>query len=290
VAGVKGKRIDPDSRQVAGSYTLRAPIVCLAGGVIQTPAVLLRSGLEGKHKQAGANFQVHGHTFVYGVMPEKINMQFGAPQSVGVMEFSDIYGNNGPGYLIEGLGFLPSGFATFVQGLGAEHQKGMEDFDHVAMADAITRDRTRGRITIEGDDGHAVPLYNPIESDRKMYIDSMRRIAECLLAAGTKEAVIPACRNNPVRSMKDLDAAVESIHPNTTAEFIASAHLFSSARMAGSPEKGFCNSEGESWETKGLYVTDGSALPSNLGCNPQVTIMSASLRIADGIVKSRRAG
>jgi choline dehydrogenase-like flavoprotein len=37
---------------------------------------------------------------------------------------------------------------------------------------------------------------------------------------------------------------------------------------------------GKVWDTEGLYVADGSILPSSLGVNPQLTIMMAATRIA----------
>ncbi len=37
----------------------------------------------------------------------------------------------------------------------------------------------------------------------------------------------------------------------------------------------------------GLYVTDASALPTNTGANPQITIMANALRIAAGIPAAR---
>ena len=37
---------------------------------------------------------------------------------------------------------------------------------------------------------------------------------------------------------------------------------------------------GRVWDAEGLYVADGSILPSSLGVNPQLTIMMAATRIA----------
>jgi choline dehydrogenase-like flavoprotein len=37
---------------------------------------------------------------------------------------------------------------------------------------------------------------------------------------------------------------------------------------------------GQAWELPELYVADGSILPTSLGVNPQLSIMSMALRIA----------
>jgi choline dehydrogenase-like flavoprotein len=37
----------------------------------------------------------------------------------------------------------------------------------------------------------------------------------------------------------------------------------------------------EAHDVRGLYVCDGSAVPSSLGVNPQLTIMAMSLRAAE---------
>ena len=44
-----------------------------------------------------------------------------------------------------------------------------------------------------------------------------------------------------------------------------------------------CNSDGETWDVRGLYVVDGAVLPTGLGVNPMVTIEGAAHKIARGM-------
>jgi long-chain-alcohol oxidase len=44
-----------------------------------------------------------------------------------------------------------------------------------------------------------------------------------------------------------------------------------------------CNSEGEAWDTRDLYVVDGAVLPTGLGVNPMVTIEAAAHKISRGL-------
>jgi choline dehydrogenase-like flavoprotein len=66
--------------------------------------------------------------------------------------------------------------------------------------------------------------------------------------------------------------------------FIAT-HLFGAARMGTDPRSSVVSPEFETHEAKGLYVVDSSVFPTNLGVNPQHTIMAvarlAATRIAE---------
>ena len=53
---------------------------------------------------------------------------------------------------------------------------------------------------------------------------------------------------------------------------MVSFHIMGSARMGGSPIDSVCDPTGQVWSTPGLYVLDGSALPTASGVNPMVTI------------------
>jgi choline dehydrogenase-like flavoprotein len=60
-------------------------------------------------------------------------------------------------------------------------------------------------------------------------------------------------------------------------------HPLGTARVGYDPQTSVCNPDHETHEVPGLYVVDGSSIPSSLGVNPQVTIMTLATRAADRI-------
>jgi choline dehydrogenase-like flavoprotein len=50
--------------------------------------------------------------------------------------------------------------------------------------------------------------------------------------------------------------------------------------MGATKERGATDHNGKVWDVDGLYVADGSILPTSLGVNPQVAIMAVATRVA----------
>ena len=87
--------------------TVRAPQVVLAAGSLETPGVLLRSGIGGP--AAGRYLRLHPCSATVGDYGEDMQAWWGAPHSGLVNEFANV--ENGYGFLIEGV--------QYTTGLGA---------------------------------------------------------------------------------------------------------------------------------------------------------------------------
>jgi choline dehydrogenase-like flavoprotein len=59
--------------------------------------------------------------------------------------------------------------------------------------------------------------------------------------------------------------------------------------MGTDPDTSGATPDGERYGVRGLYITDGAALPTALGVNPQETIMAVSTVLA-GRIAARHAG
>jgi choline dehydrogenase-like flavoprotein len=57
-------------------------------------------------------------------------------------------------------------------------------------------------------------------------------------------------------------------------------HPLGTARMGGVPTLAVLDPNGRLHDVEGLYVADASAVPTALGVNPQITIMTLATRLA----------
>ena len=60
-------------------------------------------------------------------------------------------------------------------------------------------------------------------------------------------------------------------------------HPWGTARMNADPRRGVSDTDGAVHGAAGLYVADGSLLPSSLGVNPMITIIAIASRVAGQI-------
>ena len=86
-AGVEGAWTDPESGRSA-RVVVRAPQVVVAAGSLESPALLLRSGIGGP--AVGLNLRIHPCTALFGVYHEDQETWWGAPQTGLVDEFADM--------------------------------------------------------------------------------------------------------------------------------------------------------------------------------------------------------
>lgn len=67
---------------------------------------------------------------------------------------------------------------------------------------------------------------------------------------------------------------------------IITVHPLGGCRLAETPEKGVVSTNGEVFGHPGLFIADGSVIPTSIGFHPVMTISAVAERIADAVVAS----
>jgi choline dehydrogenase-like flavoprotein len=161
---------------------------------------------------------------------------------------------------------------------GPRHAALAEQVDHIAMFGALVHDDGGGSIHRNPFGREPITFYRCSERDQARIRFGIRKMADIFLAAGAREVFLPVLGSEGLspdayRAL-DLDRV-----PSARLE-AASQHPLGTCRMSKHAGDGVVDPWGKVWDTEGLYVADGSILPSSLGVNPQLTIMMAATRIA----------
>jgi len=278
-AGVEAVRLDPATRRPRRPLQVDAPLVCLAAGVLESGALLQRSGLR---RAAGRGIQLHSSLPVAARFAEPVHGAFGPTMSYAVSQFSDVDGHAGPGYMLENTAVTPLLTAWGLPDFGEPHAEAMQALPFLARAVVVLRDRARGSARAAGE-GPARIDYRLLPEDLARLRDGVAALARAYLAAGALEVFAPVHGLGPLRGEADVRRFEAPPLDPTRLAFLYAVHLFGGAAMGGQRAASFCDAEGHSWEVRGLYVTDAAALPGNTGVNPQITILANALRIAGGI-------
>jgi choline dehydrogenase-like flavoprotein len=104
--------------------------------------------------------------------------------------------------------------------------------------------------------------------------------ARLLLAAGAKQVHTLHTEPIAITGTKDLARLAHAEYgPNRIGLF--SAHVNGTCRMGSDSRTAGVSPEGERYGARGVYVCDGSILPTSLGVNPQETIMALASILSD---------
>jgi choline dehydrogenase-like flavoprotein len=285
--GVEAVWQPPDGR--GAQVTVRAPRVVAACGSLESPALLLRSGIGGP--AVGHNLRLHPSSVVGGAYGTDQEAWWGAPQAGLCDEFADT--GEGYGFLIETAQYAPGLIGSATPWISAaDHKQRMEDFKLTANFISLTRDHGGGQVAVDGN-GEAMPLYSVTD---ELDLENLRKGVEVQIrlheAAGAHQ-IGPLAEGAPTwRRGDDLDAfisAVKRIPFRAGGYKLFSAHQMGSCRMGEDPETSVAGPWGELHDTKGVWIGDASAFPTSSGTNPMVSIMALAHRTAEAIAEGAGA-
>lgn len=257
--------------------------VVVAASTVQTPNVLRRSGV--RSNELGQHFQVHPGLALGGLFDRPIEMAFGATQGAESIAF-----RKSDRYKLETISLPPDLAAARIPGIGRELSERLAQLGHVAVWAAQIRAEAEGTVR-EGWGGVDRVRYTMTESDLRTTRKALGRIARMLFEAGARE-VWPGVFGVPsvLRSIDEVRLLDEGPLEPRAYNFIAT-HLFGAARMGPDPAAAVVDTDFRVHGTEGLYVVDSSVFPTNLGVNPQHTIMAmsrlAAVRLATKLLDTR---
>jgi long-chain-alcohol oxidase len=258
---------------------VRARSVVVAAGALNTPAILMRSGVGGK--TVGRYLWTHPVTAVWGRFPEPVHMWTGSLQA----RYSDQCANldgRGCGFKFETAPVHPLFPAVFLGwGDGQSFKDDVLGMAHLSLVAVLVRDRDHGRVVLR-QDGTPRWRYSISRYDQRHIREGVIRGAEVLAASGAEEIISSsnlAVRWRPLtephdRFVEGVDAAGYASNRISYLSF----HQMGSARMGSDPSTSVVDDYNQAHHTPGLYVMDASCFPSASGVNPMISIASIAHR------------
>jgi choline dehydrogenase-like flavoprotein len=287
--GITGNGATPSSRRVR----LRARHFVLAAGGIGSAALLLKSAAPDPYLTLGKRTFVHPTVVSAGVMRERVDGFYGAPQSVYSDHFLDTLPLDGPaGYKLESAPVHPILVGITMPGLGEEHARWMAKLPHLQVMIALIRDgfhpASKGGRVLLRRDGSPVLDYvmSPYlwDAARRAYLT----MAQVQFAAGA-QTVMPMHENaRGTDSWRDARAEIEGLPMRPLAARVVTAHVMGGCAMGREPRTAVVDESGRHHQLANLSVHDASVFPTSLATNPQLSIYAICARLASDLAKSLR--
>jgi choline dehydrogenase-like flavoprotein len=248
-----------------------ARAVVLACGALLTPLLLQAQNLAGRSGQLGANLTIHPAQGVMARFDERIASYAAIPQGYGIEDLHD------RGLLFEGASTPLDLTMAALPLVGDELVELAENFDQLAIFGFMIEDKCTGRVRSVA--GKPVIHYHLGRREVELLRQGVELLCRIYFAAGARR-VYPMVhgfeRFDSVGEIQGLRKARLRAR-----DFELSAyHPLGSARMGASPGTSVVDPNGRVHDAEGIYVMDGSCVPSSPAVNPQVTIMALATRNA----------
>jgi choline dehydrogenase-like flavoprotein len=266
---------------------IKANHYIVAGGAINSPALLLRSKVPNPSGRLGKHTYLHPSVISGALFDAPIQGHMGAPQSIYSDQF--VWPNTAEmGFKLEVPPIHPVLMASTLTGMAQFHADMMRQFNQLQVMIALLRDgfdpqAQGGQVQL---DSHGEPVLDYPLTDYLLrgVQQAYLAMAELQFAAGAR-AVMPVHQDALLySSWQQAKTAIADLPLARYRAALASAHVMGGCNMAATADKGVVDSYGNHHQLSNLSVFDGSVLPTSLGANPQLTIYGLIWRNSQALV------
>jgi choline dehydrogenase-like flavoprotein len=255
--------------------TVKPRVTVVSGGAINSPGLLLRSGLDGDGR-VGTRTWVHPVVGTLAEMPFAVNAFAGAPQSVSSHQFIE-RGKDKIGYFLEVPPLQPMLGSIASAGTGTQVQDLLSRLPFINAMLAITVDGLlpeENGATVRLRDGamskYAIS-YDFQPPHWEAFRDACKEMAKLQFAAGATQVL--SLHANPVVMKSPDDIGKLDDAPWEPARVrVLTAHQMGGCCAGKDPHHSVVDPHLRFHSMDNLFVVDGSVLPTALGVNPQETI------------------
>jgi choline dehydrogenase-like flavoprotein len=234
-----------------------AGAVVIAAGTLNTPQLLMRSGLPdtASTRLIGRNLGFHPARLMFGLFDEPQDAHMVYPVTAHA---KDHQRDDDGGFLVEATTIMdPIGFATNISDesgplWGEPLVDALRQFRRWNGVLVMVNDENNGSVSLD-EDGREAFTADFTERERERIDGAFAFTRQVLEAAGASRVVWTG---------------------------LVTTHVQGTCRMGGDPERSVVDADGRVWDVERLYVGDGSLVPHSLSVNPSLTIMALASRLA----------
>ncbi|MGH7560803.1 MAG: GMC family oxidoreductase N-terminal domain-containing protein [Gemmatimonadales bacterium] len=276
-----------DPEWAPGEYRVRAGTVVLAGGVLGTVPLLLRSGLPGLPRGVGRGFTCHPAHILVAEHLRPLTNDVGHPKSFFVDRAE------AEGFVLETCMYFPFITAKNLTGFGEPHSALMRAFPRLQMILVLACDRAvpENRVAIDRA-GEPVVHYRFTPRVVDALVAATRASARIFFAAGAIRVHAPEADPPLIEAWEreSIDRRIDAGHFKPGTISVSAAHLMGGCGMGRTSADSVTDAWGRVHGHPWLRVADASLFPDALQINPYLTIMALADRVAEGVLADLDGG
>ncbi len=267
VRGLRCRRVHTGEQ-----FTLCAERYVLAGGAINTPELLLRSGIA--RGRAGKRTSFNAGAIVFGEFPEPVDGFDGDQMCVHYLE---------PRFALEQIQNPPVSLALTLPGWGRDHASRMERYRNLAAIGVLVPTAATGEVFLGVGHrllrrwfDHADLRFRIGAGELAAFRDGFGTAAAALLAAGATQVFLPVAHMPPVRTLADLDRLPRHLTDQKDLVGFGSSHPQGGAAAGADARRDVVDPEFRVHGFRNLFVSDASLFPHSIRVNPMLSIMAVA--------------
>jgi choline dehydrogenase-like flavoprotein len=254
---------------------VRPDRVILSAGAINSPGLLLRSGIDGGGTVGRwASFNVGAICFAE--FPEPLDAFDGDQMCVWV--------DGRPDFVIEQLHDPPVSFALTLPLWYRDHFEQLDRYRFMTSMGALVPTEPRGKIHHPRlSFWHEEISFQASEDELGRMLKAVETVARIYLAAGAKRVIPPCVETLAIESEDDLKELPSRFGKQKQLTGFGSSHPHGGCRMGPRRRTSAVDPEFRVWGFENLHVCDASVFPTSLRVNPQIPIMALADYAASAI-------